>query len=154
MGSQIFVLDSGFLWLIVHPRAGNARRERIKWLKSVAQRGGKIVIPAIVYYETSRELIRKRARRQLSNLRDIRREVVYWPLTDEALCVAARLWAEARQGGFPTAEDRALDVDVILAAQTKEVAKRWRCGDGTVLVTENVRHLDRFCAARRWHEVG
>ena len=55
-------------------------------------------------------------------------------MSTEALRAAARLWARLRIQGRPGAPDRALDGDVILAAQAKEV-------DGVVLTT-NVRHLE------------
>lgn len=42
----------------------------------------------------------------------------YVPLSDEALRLAAELWAKSRQEGQPTAGAKALDVDVILAAQS------------------------------------
>lgn len=38
----------------------------------------------------------------------------YLPLSDEALWLAADLWAKARQEGRPTPDSNALDIDVIL----------------------------------------
>ncbi len=53
---------------------------------------------------------------------------------------AAELWALARNRGTPTADPKALDADVILAAQTLQI-------NGSV-ATENVEHLSLFVDAK------
>jgi hypothetical protein len=61
---------------------------------------------------------------------------------------AAAFWAQARQQGQPTAGDKALDGDVILAAQatTLEVTDM-------VIATTNVGHLSRFAPAALWQDI-
>jgi hypothetical protein len=50
---------------------------------------------------------------------------------------------------LPTAGDHALDGDVILAAQVAVSA-----GDqDPVIATTNVKHLERFVAARLWRDI-
>lgn len=58
---------------------------------------------------------------------------------------AARLWAEARFLGLPTASEESLDGDVILAAQAIMAS-------GTV-VTMNRRHLARFVDTKTLDEI-
>jgi len=63
---------------------------------------------------------------------------------------AAQYWALARKRGRPTADDMALDGDVILAAQASLV--RTTYGE-TVVATTNVGHLSLFVDARRWDDI-
>jgi hypothetical protein len=60
------------------------------------------------------------------------------------LVEAAELWATARREGYPTAADKALDADVILAA---------REGFEMIVATGNVGHLGRFVDARIWDRI-
>jgi predicted nucleic acid-binding protein len=74
----------------------------------------------------------------------------YLALSDEALRLAAELWARARQQGLPTAAALDLDVDVILAAQALTLGSSGE----VIVVTTNTRHLLRFVDARLWSELG
>ena len=61
---------------------------------------------------------------------------------------AAQFWAEARQQGQPTAGDKTIDADVILAAQAITLS------DGAVTIaTTNVGHLSRFVSAELWRNI-
>ncbi|NEQ67432.1 MAG: hypothetical protein F6K21_18370 [Symploca sp. SIO2D2] len=60
---------------------------------------------------------------------------------------AAELWAQARNTGRPTADPKALDGDVILAAQAILVAEE---GNEVIVATTNVGHLSQFIDAREW----
>jgi len=77
-----------------------------------------VIIPAIVYYELKRELLRAGKTFGVSRLETFTSATSgrYLPLSDEALQLAAALWARARQQGRPTADVKDLDIDVILAA--------------------------------------
>ena len=62
---------------------------------------------------------------------------------------AAVLWAKARQRGRPTAGDKNIDADVILAAQAESLG-----GPDTVIATTNLRHLRvHFPAVELWRDI-
>ena len=63
---------------------------------------------------------------------------------------AAELSAQARNEGHATADDSALDCDVILAAQALLVAED---GFEVIVATRNVHHLGRFVDAREWETI-
>ena len=110
-----------------------------------------MLVPAIVYYEIRRELLRARKTEGIARLdafvfADSRR---YLHLTDDALRLAAELWAQTRQEGRPTATALDLDVDVILAAQALKIG----AGFELVVVTTNPRHLQPFVDAQLWNEL-
>ena len=121
------------------------------WLIDCLSNGDTVLVPAIVYYEIRRELLRARKASGLARLDafvqiDPNR---YLALSDEALRLAAELWAPARQQGRPTSSGLDLDIDVILAAQALALG----VGTEVIVVTTNPRHLRQFVEARLWNEV-
>lgn len=145
------VLDSGPLGFITHPR-DERREEAREWLTAVASGGNLVVLPEIVDYEYRGKLLHLESTGSLRRLDALKESIVYAPLTTQAMLRAARLWADARKRGQPTASDRSLDIDVILAAQALELAD---AGDDAVVVaTTNPRHLSLFVEARNWREIG
>ena len=72
----------------------------------------------------------------------------YLPISTAAMRQAALLWARARQQGQPTAGDKALDGDVILAAQAIALE-----APDVLIATTNIGHLSRFVAADLWQNI-
>jgi hypothetical protein len=85
-----------------------------------------------------RELLRAGKSTGIRNLDAFVETFDYLPLTTVAMRQAA-FWAEARNERRQTADDKALDGDVILAAQTMA-----RGLPGTLIATTNVGHLRRL----------
>ena len=56
--SRFLILDSGPLGLLTHPQRNAEVVAITEWLSQCLLRGHQIVIPAIVYYELKRELLR------------------------------------------------------------------------------------------------
>jgi hypothetical protein len=74
------------------------------------------------------------------------------PVDEPALELAAKLWAEARNKGLPTADDLSLDADVIICAQYRLLAEEYP-GRYVVIATTNVKHLSRFTEAKEWQDI-
>ena len=108
-------------------------------------------VPEIADYEVRRELLRAGKSTGVRKLDRLKQVALFVPIRSETMLLAADLWAEARKRGRPTAGDRALDADVILAAQARILAH----GEHTVIVaTTNLRHLSHLVDARLWSDIG
>jgi predicted nucleic acid-binding protein len=110
--------------------------------------GVRIIIPEIADYEVRRELLRASKIKGLARLDDLAKSIEYLPITTMAMRQAAKLWAQARQQGQPTAGDKTIDGDMILVAQAVTLQV-----PDVVIATTNVGHLSRFIAAEVWQNV-
>lgn len=140
--TRIVLLDAGPLGMVSHPKAWTESHRAIEWVFELVATGTEVLIPEIADYEVRRELLRAKRFKGVQRLNELKRELGFLPLTTDAMLLAAQLWADARNRGTPTADDSALDADVILAAQAKMLLN-----DETIIATTNVRHLERFAAA-------
>ncbi len=141
------LLDAGPLGLAVHPSPVQGFRE---WLASLQGSGARVVIPEIAHYELRRELLRMERSESIARLDRLIGVCAYAPITTPVILRAAGLWAETRRRGQPTADDRALDGDVILAATAIELMQG---GDEVIVATTNVAHIARFVPAEDWRNI-
>ena len=65
---------------------------------------------------------------------------------------AAGVWAEARNLGMPTADEKSLDADVIICAQYKLIESEYP-GRYIIIATTNVNHLSCFAEAKEWNDI-
>ena len=142
---MIVLLDAGPLGMISNPNASITNSACYQWMESLVLNGDEVLVPEIADYEVRRELLRARKTHGLARLDILKNSLGYLPLTTSVMLKAAELWAQARNSGLPTADPKALDCDVILAAQALEK-------DG-IVATENVGHLARFVDARDWRDI-
>ncbi|HVW11848.1 MAG TPA: PIN domain-containing protein [Bryobacteraceae bacterium] len=147
--SGVLFLDSGPLGLITQPQRSHEVIAITDWLKHCLRAGARVVVPAIVYHEIRRELLRANKAIGIARLDAFVNAAPdrYVPLTDDALRFAAELWAQSRRAGRPTADAMALDIDVLLAAQAL------RMGGAPVIATTNQKHLSQFISARHWSDI-
>ncbi len=110
--------------------------------------GVRVMVPEIADYEVRRELLCAGRAKGIGRLDALAEQIGYLPLNTDVLRLAAELWAEARRGGFPTADDKALDGDVILAAQARLIDLDPEFD--VVIATSNPGHLSRFVPAFLW----
>lgn len=149
--SQVIFLDSGPLGLLTHPQRSTEVLAIAEWLSRGILSGSRVIVPAIVYYELKRELLRANKSFGVARLDAFVAAFPgrYLPLGDEALRLAADLWARSRQQGQPTADSKALDIDVILAAQ----ALIFPAASEVTIATSNPKHLTQFVPAKNWSEI-
>lgn len=140
--SKPILLDAGPLGRIAHPRPN---QEITLWLERILTVGIEVIIPEIADYEVRRNLLLTGLTKSVARLDQLKATLIYLPLNTEMMLKAAELWADARKVGQPTADSKALDGDVILAAQALEV--------GGIIATENVGHLSRFAEALHWKDI-
>ncbi len=150
MAQRVIVLDSGVLGIATNPSGNTEAVLCVKWLLELGRSGHTVVVPEIADYELRRELVLQRKSRSLARLNELHTQAVYVPLSTEAMLLAADFWAQVRRQGRPTADDKALDGDVILAAQASLLTN---LGDEIVVATTNVKHLSLFVDARLWQDI-
>ena len=148
--SLIIVLDSGPLGLITNPKASEDNLACNRWLEGLLRKGTIVKIPEIADYEVRRELIRADKVRGIQKLNELQMFLDYLPLTTQVMLLAAQLWAQMRKQATPTADNKALDGDVILAAQAMDIQKE---GHKVIIATTNVGHLSRLAEAKEWKEI-
>ena len=152
--ARIIVLDSFPLSCIGknlshHPTVTDRCRQ---WIIQCVSAGNAVRIPAIVYYETLRELERLNANAQIARLKVFcfSNPDRFIPLETFHLEEAAKLWADSRNSGIPTADPQALDGDVILAAQALSLADT---AEGLIVATTNPGHISRYVPADLWTNI-
>jgi predicted nucleic acid-binding protein len=143
--SHVVLLDTGPLGLVTNPKRSPQSVACAQWLQALVAHGIRVIVPEIADYEVRRELLRAKKERGLTRLDALANRLEYLPLTTAAMRQAAVFWAQARQQGQPTADDKALDGDVILAAQAMTLGVA-----DVVIATTNVGHLSRFAPAALW----
>jgi predicted nucleic acid-binding protein len=145
--SAAVVLDSTPLGILCNPRTPPPVLVCRQWLADLLAAGRRVIIPEIADYEIRRELIRLSSIISLANLDGYGLQLEYLPINSAAMKLAAKLWAQARIAGLPTAPDLALDADVILAAQALSL------NTPVVVATSNPRHLSRFVHTELWSNI-
>ncbi len=143
--NEIVLLDASPLGMISNPSATPVNLECYNWMESLIMSGCRVIVPEIADYEVRRELLRAGKTRGLARLDLLKNTLDYLPLTTAVMLKAAELWAQARNQGTPTADAKALDCDVILAAQALT--------ENGIVATENVGHLSLFVEAKDWRDI-
>ena len=148
MVTSVVLLDAGPIGMATNPRPSPKNLACTEWLSRLVDQGVRVVIPEIADYEVRRELLRVNKVKGLIQLDQLCELLEYLPITTAAMRQAAQFWAVARQHGQPTAGDKTLDADVILAGQVVTLDD-----PDVVVATTNVGHLSRFVTARIWEDI-
>jgi hypothetical protein len=145
---KVILLDSGLLGLLAKP---NQTRQAVacrQWAADLKAAGHRLIVPEIIDYELRRELFRIRATVSLALLDALPRQFEYAALDTSTMHRAAELWAQARQGGQPTASNKYIDADMILIALGERLS-----APNTVIATTNLRHFRHFFPADLWTNI-
>ncbi len=145
--SKVVLLDAGPLGMLTHPRKNPEIKQ---WLQNLLRSGCIVKVSEIADYEVRRELLRANRFQGIQRLDLLKVTIGFVPITTEVMLTAAELWALARRQGKPTADHKALDADVILAAQALLILQQ---GRETVIATTNVAHLEQFVSAQVWQTI-
>ncbi len=148
MVAAVVLLDAGPLGLVTNPNSSPLALECVQWLRTLVLAGSRVIVPEIADYEVRRELLRANKPRGLALLDTLATKAELLPITTLAMREAARLWALARQQGQPTAGDKTIDADMILAGQALMLGV-----SDFVIATTNVGHLSRFVPAELWRNI-
>ena len=147
---MIVLLDSAPLGIISNPKSSSENEACRTWLTGLLLRHVDVVVPEIADYEVRRELPRAEKFRGIARLDALKTTLSYLPLSTPVMVAAAEFWASARKQGRQSADDAALDADMILAAQEALLIAN---GEDTVVATSNLRHLRLFAPAKLWQEI-
>ena len=104
--SRIIYLDTGPLGLITNPNYSPKTTACLQWAKEMVLAGHKFIVPAIADYEIRRELERAGKTKGILALDAWNNAYPdrYLALTDSALRLGAKLWAQVRNAGTTTAD--------------------------------------------------
>ncbi len=148
--TTIIILDSTPVGLITNPKATASAKGCQEWFKTLFERGYKVILSEIVDYEIRRELLRANKLSGIRKLNQLKSELIYLPITTQVMLKAAELWAETRKKGKPTADDKALDGDMILTAQALLLQNS---DYDVVIATSNIKHFSMFVDAKKWEDI-
>jgi len=149
---MLIFLDTSILGYITHPHGSEESNACMAWLRDCLERGATVCLPEVCDYELRRDYFLRVAVKATQKLDQWKAVLEYVPISTETMLRAARLWAESRRRGKPTAAAEALDGDVILAAQLQLEAERSNVSN-SVIATTNIGHLEQFAIAKAWNEI-
>ncbi len=153
MKIEAVVFDATPLSLVTMKRGALPEADACQdWLSDLSKAGVRFYVPEITEYEVRRELLRVGKAASLRRLEALvfAEEGRLISLNREALFRAAQLWAQSRNAGLPTANKKAIDADVILAAQ---VLTCERLPSSFLVATSNVKHLSRYVPCADWKAI-
>ena len=156
---MIVLLDSDVLGMATNPKATPENIACATWIKGLISRGDEVRVPDVTDYELRRVLLwnAKRSGVQITKgikrLDDLREKAGHLSLDVETMMLAADLWAKTMFSGRPIADPKALNADVILAAQ----AYRLRGTYNDIVIASGDPDLTFFdtadVKAKPWNEI-
>ena len=153
---MIVFIDSGVLGILANPNKMNEVSDCQEWLYKLLSQGVYVCSSEICDFEVRRSLILESQKKpnlnSIQNLDQLREIVTFLPVTSKLLRTASTSWASARSQGIPKADNKSLDIDIIICSHWQELQKEFP-GRYIVIATTNVKHLNRFTEAETWRNI-
>jgi hypothetical protein len=153
---MIVFIDSGVLGILANPNKTNEVNDCQEWLFRLLSQGIYVCSSEICDFEVRRSLILESQKKpnlnSIENLDQLREIISFLPVTSELLRKASTLWASARSKGIPTADNKSLDIDIIICSHWQELQEEFPARY-IVIATTNVKHLSRFAEANSWRNI-
>lgn len=152
---MIVFIDSSVLGILSNPNRLSEVMDCCEWLYRLLSRGVYVCSSEICDFEVRRSLIlefqKKPHLNSIQKLDELREIISFLPITSELLKTASSLWASARNQGIPTADNKSLDIDIIICSHWQILQEEFP-GRYVVIATTNVKHLSRFAEAKSWRD--
>lgn len=127
---MIVFIDSGVLGILANPNKINQVSDCQEWLYRLLSQGVYVCSSEICDFEVRRSLILESQRKpnlnSIQNLDQLREIISFLPITSEILRKASTLWASARSQGIPTADNKSLDIDIIICSHWQELKQEFK----------------------------
>ncbi|GFE67844.1 type II toxin-antitoxin system VapC family toxin [Chroococcus sp. FPU101] len=153
---MIVFIDTSILGQLSNPNQLSEIVECQNWFEHLLARGVYFVTSELCFYELKRSLILAAqtgySARGISKLDALRNVIDFLPVTQEVAELASQIWAKARQEGTPTADEKNIDIDIIIAAHWQILKKEFP-GRMVIISTTNVKHLRLFAEASEWRNI-
>jgi predicted nucleic acid-binding protein len=153
---MIVFIDTGVLGLLSNPNSLPLAIDCETWLYQLLARGAYVVTSEMCNYEARRGLLISQKKRQqelgIKKLDRLKLVIDFLSIEQEVAENAARIWAQARLQGTPTANEENIDIDMIIAAHWFLLTQEFP-GRAVIVSTTNVKHLGLFTDARNWKNI-
>jgi hypothetical protein len=153
---MIVFIDSSVLGILANPNRVGEVRDCREWLYRLLAKGVYVCSSQICDFEVRRSMILesqiKPSVNHIPNLDRLQEIISFLPITSELLKKASVLWATARSQGIPTADNKSLDIDMIICSHWQMLQEEFP-GRYVAIATTNVKHLSRFTEAKIWRNI-
>lgn len=153
---MIVLLDTNVLGILCNP---NKKQEMIEcqiWFERLLARGVYFATSELCDYELRRGLMLAqqvgKSADGLTILERLRELIDFLKVDYQVTLEASNIWVKSRLTGQPTADEKNIDIDIIISAHW-QILQRMFPGRYVVVSTTNVKHLSLFSQAEEWQNI-
>lgn len=153
---MIIFLDTNILGKLTNPNQLQSAFECQIWFERLLARGVYFVSSELCFYEVKRGLVLAQKKGGISKgiekINDLRNVVDFLEINRQVADLATEIWAESRLKGKPTADEKNIDIDIIIAAHWQLLTGEFP-GRTIIVSTTNIKHLSSFTNAQEWQDI-